>query len=268
MTPADKAALEQRLGHEFRDAELLALALRHASIAESRQKSNERLEFLGDAVLGLVACQRIYEKFPDLLEGEMTKIKSMVVSRQTCAQIGTDLGLQDLLSLGKGMKSPDAPLPPSLAAAALEAVVAALYIDGGLEVARRFLLPLLDERIVRAASSGHQENFKSILQHHAQQAYGATPVYSVLEEKGPDHAKHFHVQVRIQDRVFEPAWGASKKQAEQAAALEALRTLELMVLDEAGQAHLAKARKSSKPSETETAEKSSEPAREDATPSR
>lgn len=262
MTDSTRGELEARLGYRFANPELLELALRHASVADARVRSNERLEFLGDAVLGLIVCQRVYELFPDLLEGEMTKIKSLVVSRQSCAQIGNEIGLTRYLQLGKGMK-PGAPtstgapvagsgLPMSLSAAALEAVVAAMYLDAGPErglgVARAFLLPLLESRIRSAAASGHQENFKSILQHHVQQqepgqstgqsradadagasgSVAAAPLYVVLAQRGPDHAKHFQIAVRVAGRTFEPAWGASKKQAEQAAALNALRELGLI----------------------------------------
>jgi ribonuclease-3 len=232
-TAEARRALEARLGHTFRNPELLELALRHASIADSRVRSNERLEFLGDAVLGLIACQRIYELYPDLLEGEMTKIKSLVVSRQSCAQMGDQIGLTEFLVLGKGMKpGPNQALPMSLSAAALEAIVAAIYLDAGpergLQRAREFLLPLLEDRIAAAAASGHQENFKSILQHHVQQTPSLGmhgPVYVVLDERGPDHAKQFQVCVIVGERRFEPAWGPNKKQAEQQAAVNALREL-------------------------------------------
>jgi ribonuclease-3 len=232
-TAEARRALEARLGHTFTNPDLLDLALRHASIADLRVRSNERLEFLGDAVLGLIVCQRIYELYPELLEGEMTKIKSLVVSRQSCAQMGDQIGLTEFLVLGKGMKpGPNQSLPMSLSAAALEAIVAAIYLDAGpeqgLQRARAFLLPLVEERIAAAAASGHQENFKSILQHHVQQSPSLGvhgPVYVVLDERGPDHAKQFQVCVIVGERRFEPAWGANKKQAEQQAAVNALREL-------------------------------------------
>ncbi len=219
-----RIAAEQRLGHQFSDPALLECALTHASIADTRQDSNERMEFLGDSVLGLVACEVTYHIFPQMLEGEMTKIKSTVVSRQTCAMIARQLGLESLLSLGKGMQGKNA-LPQSLAAAVLESVVAAVYLDGGLEAARRFLTPILEPIIRRAEASGHQENFKSVLQQHAQQHLTDTPAYLVLDEKGPDHAKCFEVCVEIGARRFPSCWGQSKKQAEQMAALNALQEL-------------------------------------------
>ena len=213
--------VELILGHRFTNKAMLDQALRHASVTDARVKSNERLEFLGDAVLGLIVCQRTFEKFPSLLEGEMTKIKSAVVSRLTCAQIGKELGLEGHLTIGKGMRGHEV-LPQSLAAAAVEALVAAVFLDGGLDAARRFLLPLLEPRIDAAAASGHQENFKSLLQQWSQQALGLTPLYSIIGQRGPDHAKQFSVTVQVGERTFEACWGNSKKLAEQQAALVAL----------------------------------------------
>lgn len=218
---------EKALGHRFKDPALLARAFTHASIADQRVDSNERMEFLGDSVLGLVVSERIYLRYPTLLEGEMTKIKSTAVSRQTCAMIARALGLDELLITGKGMQHTEA-MPPSLAAAVLESVIAAIYLDGGYSAAERFIVPLVDPLIERAAASGHQENFKSVLQQHAQQSGQATPMYRVLDEKGPDHSKCFKVCVEIATQRFSAAWGQSKKQAEQAAALNALTELGLL----------------------------------------
>lgn len=215
---------QRRVGYRFNDPTLVERALTHASIADNRRESNERLEFLGDSVLGLICCEQIFSMYPDLLEGEMTKIKSTVVSRQTCAVIAKQLELEDLLILGKGMKVHKV-LPQSLAAALIESLVGAMYLDGGLEVARSFLRPLLEPLITRAFASGHQENFKSVLQQIAQQQYGTSPSYVVLDEKGPDHAKCFELCVELAGRRFAAVWGASKKAAEQQAALNALREL-------------------------------------------
>lgn len=224
---------QTRIGHRFTDTGNLVRALTHASVAELRRDSNERLEFLGDAVLGLVCCELIFQAFPDYLEGEMTKIKSAVVSRQTCAALARDLKLDDLLVLGKGMQGQRV-LPQSLAAATLEAVTAAIYLDAGLDAARKFLVPLLRPLIDRNANSGHQDNFKSVLQQHAQQRYGAAPMYVILDEKGPDHAKCFEIAVELGGKRFASTWGSSKKQAEQAAALAALREMGVVHVDDAG----------------------------------
>lgn len=217
-------AAESALGYTFRDRAHLNLALTHASVVEARVDSNERMEFLGDSVLGLVVCARIYERYPRLLEGEMTKIKSLAVSRQVCSEIARELGLAEFLVLGKGMQG-SSDMPASLPASALEAVIAAIYLDGGMEAASDFLMPLVDPHIDRAAESGHQQNFKSVLQQHAQRLSEGTPVYRVLDEKGPDHAKCFKVCVELGGRKFTASWAQSKKRAEQMAALAALRDL-------------------------------------------
>ena len=218
---------EKIIGYHFKDPDLLVRAMTHASVAEKRLDSNERMEFLGDSVLGMVVADRIFRRYPSLLEGEMTKIKSTTVSRQTCAMLARTMGLDTLLVVGKGMQRNEA-APQSLAAAVFESVIAALYIDGGYGAAEAFIGPKLDPLIDRAAASGHQENFKSVLQQHAQQGDLETPAYRVLDEKGPDHAKCFKVCVEIGARRFESSWGQSKKQAEQAAALNALTELGLV----------------------------------------
>lgn len=226
MDPTTLHAAQTAIGHTFSRPDLLDLALTHASVSEDRLRSNERMEFLGDAVLGLVVCEMLYERFPGLLEGELTKIKSTIVSRRTCAQIASRLGLSSLLALGKGMQStrPDT-MPQSLAAAVLEAVIAAVYLDAGYDAARAIIRPMLAELVDRAAESGHQHNYKSVLQQHAQKAWNETPQYKVLDEKGPDHAKCFKVCVEVGGKRYEACWGQSKKQAEQEAALIALHEL-------------------------------------------
>lgn len=231
------AEAETALGYRFRDPLLLETALKHASIADARVQSNERLEFLGDAVLGLVVCDALYRRFSDLLEGDLTKIKSSVVSRRTCAEIATELNLPDLLDLGKGMCG-RWELPPSVAAAVYESLIGAIYVDGGLEPAREFIMRHVAPRIEQAVRLGHQYNFKSVLQQSAQRNGRHTPQYLVLDEKGPDHAKCFEVCVDIGARRFEPCWGPSKKEAEQQAALAALLELGVAVIDESGEVRL------------------------------
>ncbi|TVQ62880.1 MAG: ribonuclease III [Phycisphaerales bacterium] len=225
MDDATRQAAEHTLGYRFKNPELLARSLRHASVTDDRLESNERMEFLGDAVLGMVACDLIYQGYPDHLEGDMTKLKSTVVSRRTCARIARQLGLEDMLELGKGMRNNCDRLPCSLSACVLEAVIAAVYLDGGIDAARAFLEPLLEPCIDEAANCGHQQNFKSVLQQHATGDGLAQPTYRVLDEQGPDHAKAFKVAVEIDTRRFPPSWGNNKKAAEQQAALNALREL-------------------------------------------
>ncbi|MDG2201314.1 MAG: ribonuclease III [Phycisphaerales bacterium] len=233
MESSNFANLQVTLGHEFKNHDLLERAVSHASGTDHRLQSNERLEFLGDAVLGMVVCSYIYETFPDILEGEMTKIKSMVVSRQVCAEVAEELQLTEYLQLGKGMSS-RSNMPASVGAAAFESLIGAVYVDGGLEPAREFILQQLRHRIHEAEESGHHENFKSVLQQHAQKTIGVTPVYSVLDEQGPDHAKCFEVGVEISGRHFDSCWGSSKKRAEQDAALNALIELGFVHRNEDG----------------------------------
>lgn len=237
MTQDELNRIQDLLSHEFSDAELVQRALTHASLVENRLQSNERLEFLGDAVLGLVVCAFLFQQYPDLLEGEMTKIKSTVVSRRICAEIAAELGFDELLRLGKGMNQSVA-LPGSVLAAVFEALVGALYLDGGLKAAQDFILRVMGNRIESAARSGHQHNFKSVLQQTAQQSLGLTPQYVILDEKGPDHAKCFEVAVEIGARRFGSCWGPSKKQAEQEAALQALHELGYATRAENGDIHI------------------------------
>ena len=156
----------------------------------------------------------------------MTKIKSAVVSRASCAVVAARIGLGELMVLGKGMIS-RRELPQSVLASVYESIVGGLYLDGGLEPAKAFILRDMEERIRRANRSGHQSNFKSVLQQVAVQRELGIPSYHVLDEKGPDHAKCFEVAVELGDKRFPSCWAASKKQAEQDAALEALHDLGL-----------------------------------------
>lgn len=226
--------LEQMLEYRFRDLALLKEALTHASIADDRRSSNERLEFLGDSVLGLVVCHRLFELYPDYLEGDLTKLKSAVVSRNTCAVVANALGLTDMIFVGKGMtgRSGAAQRPSSLAAGALESIIAAIYLDGGLEAARAFILRHTEEHISSFAATTHQQNYKSLLQQHAQKVMGVTPQYELLDEKGPDHSKCFEVHVVIGAQSFGSAWGNTKKAAEQRAAQIALEELGVLAREE------------------------------------
>lgn len=227
----------ETLGHHFAQPDYLREALTHASVAGDRLLSNERMEFLGDAVLGFVVCDYLYRTYPDLHEGEMTKIKSAVVSRRVCAQVSQKLDLSAMLMVGKGMSNRPS-LPSSIVAAVLESVIAAVYLDGGLDAARAFVLRHFKGSLDDAAVSTHLSNFKSVLQQYAQKHLPGTPEYLLLDEKGPDHAKCFEVCAALHGRRFSPAWAASKKEAEQKAALNALRDLSLAWTDEHGRVHI------------------------------
>jgi ribonuclease III len=207
--------------YRFRKPKLLRAALTHASGADTRLASNERLEFLGDSVLGVVVCEQLFERFPNYQEGDLTKIKSVVVSRRTCARISRELNLGDFLFLGKGMNVHTA-VPASLLADVFESLVAAIYLDGGLEAAREFILRYVLPEIEREAAGAQGSNFKSLLQQVAQREFGATPRYELRDEQGPDHHKCFKVAAVIGKHPYAPAWGRNKKEAEQKAAMNAL----------------------------------------------
>jgi len=213
--------IEQITGYEFSNRDLLHKAFTHSSAVDNRLFSNERLEFLGDSILGMVICQDLFERFPDYLEGDLTQIKSMLVSRRACAKIIKQLSLQKFLRVGKGMNESRA-LVGSLAAGAMESLIAAIYIDGGFEAARSFILRMFDSLIEQANAEQVRGNFKSMLQQYAQQHLNLTPIYELLDEKGPDHDKCFEVEAVVGVRRFPSAWGTNKKDAEQKAAFNAL----------------------------------------------
>ncbi|MBJ41731.1 MAG: ribonuclease III [Planctomycetaceae bacterium] len=216
---------EELIGYRFGDQDLLRAALTHASGAQHRLASNERLEFLGDAILGAVVCESLYRRFPLLLEGELTKIKSVVVSRQVCAKISHLLRLEDCLIVGRGI-STGQPVPSSLMADVFEAVVAAIYFDGGMAAAADFVMRWISPEINRVYNGASDNNYKSILQQIVQRDFGDTPTYCVKQEYGPDHSKYFQVVACFDGRDFTPAWGRNKKEAEQRAAGNALAELE------------------------------------------
>ena len=220
--------VEQIIGYQFSNRDLLQKAFIHSSAVENRLLSNERLEFLGDSILAVIICQTLFERFKGYLEGDLTKIKSMLVSRRTCAAAAKQLGLQKFLKVGKGMANSRA-LSGSLAAGLLEAVICVIYIDGGLDAAQSFILRTFSSLIDQADARQAQGNFKSLLQQHAQQQLNVTPVYELLDEKGPDHNKCFESEAVIGGHHFPGAWGTNKKEAEQKAAFNAL--VELGVLE-------------------------------------
>lgn len=222
--PTDLAECEQRIGYTFRDRGLLEAAVTHASGAVNRLASNERLEFLGDAILGFVVCEKLYARFPDSLEGDLTRIKSAVVSRETCARVSHELGLVEFLVVGKGLMV-DSAVPTSVLSDLFESLVAAIYLDGGIEPARDLIERFMEQEIVNVAAGTRGLNHKSLLQQVSQRDFGITPTYSVVDEQGPDHNKTFQVLAQIGKRSYPPAWGRNKKEAEQRAAAHALSEL-------------------------------------------
>jgi ribonuclease-3 len=203
-------------------------ALAHRSwVAEAPagSESNERLEFLGDSVLGLVVTDHVYRTYPELPEGELAKVRASVVSAAALAEVAVELGLGDAVSLGKGEGASGGREKPSILSDALEAVIGAVYLDGGWVAAQAFVMDLLGERIEDGAAGPGGQDYKTRLQELSARTYESVPVYEVVDE-GPDHAKQFFAAVRVGDRRFTGGEGRNKKQAEQAAAKlawEALR---------------------------------------------
>ena len=221
----DAQDCQDRLGHRFADPTLLRAALVHSSGADSPQQSNERLEFLGDAILGMIVCEYLHGRYPQRMEGELTRMKSVAVSRRTCTAVARRLGLASDLFVGRGLIT-QKELPGSVLAAVCEAVIAAIYLDGGLPAARGFVLAQFVPVIDRIAADEGLGNAKSTLQHLAQRQFGAVPTYEMVAQSGPDHRKSFRVTAVIGGRRFPPAWGDNKKQAQQNAAANALQELE------------------------------------------
>ena len=213
---------QETIGYKFRQPELLRAALTHTSSADCRMNSNERLEFLGDSVLGLITCEQLFQRFPDYQEGDLTKVKSVVVSRRICARISRQLHLGDFLFLGRGMS---VEVPANLLADVIESLIAAIYLDGGLEATKEFILPYIGPEIDRVVENTHGGNYKSVLQQTAQRDLGHTPEYRVLDEKGPDHSKCFKISAWVGRHHYPAAWGRNKKEAEQRAACNALSQL-------------------------------------------
>lgn len=215
---------EEIIGYEFQDKSYLGEAITHASVADSRLVSYERLEFLGDSILGFVVCDHLFATFPNWLEGDLTQIKSHVVSRESCAKIGRQLDLEKILIVGKGVGTRGR-VPKSLLANAFESIVAAIYLDGGLGPVRAFLMPLVKTRVKDAIEGDFAKNYKADLQQYAQKRYGAPPVYELQGSRGPDHEKWFKIAARVSKVTYAPSWGKNKKQAEQRAAANALAAI-------------------------------------------
>ncbi len=222
----DFQKFEQTAGVKFRDEKLLKQAFTHRSyINENRDSGlehNERLEFLGDAVLELVITDFLFRKMKEADEGELTTLRSALVNADTCAKVAQTLGVNDFLLLSKGEAKDNGRARQYILANTLEALIGALYLDQDYEAAKKFILknvaPLMEE-ILKA---GSWIDAKSLFQEKAQEHKGHTPVYKTVKESGPDHDKHFTVRVSVGDEVYGEGEGKSKQDAEQAAAEQAL----------------------------------------------
>ncbi|MGV3483035.1 MAG: ribonuclease III [Planctomycetaceae bacterium] len=215
---------QQIVEHTFNNPLLLHAALTHASCATHRLANNERLEFLGDSVLGIVVCEWLYQEYPEYSEGDLTKIKSSVVSRRSCGKAACELGLDTCLIVGKGVTKSRS-FPRSLVSDVFESVVAAIYLDAGLDTIRARLRKWLAAEVAAAVEDQNSGNFKSTLQQYAQRECASTPIYRLVSESGPDHRKRFQVAAVINNQQYHPAWGNNKKDAEQHAAANALAML-------------------------------------------
>jgi ribonuclease-3 len=225
---ADSAELEKTLGLRFKNPLLLEQALVHSSyINESpnTDTSNERLEFLGDAVLGLIIGGELYRRLPQATEGKMTELRSSLVRGDALHRIARDIKLGDYLYLGKGEEASGGRLKPANLAGAMEAVIAAVFLDQGLNKTRDFILRLMDKELNKILSQGTRPDYKSKLQELIQARNQQTPAYQVIEETGPDHDRSFTVEVRMGNIVLGRGTGRSKKSAEEEAARSALERL-------------------------------------------
>jgi ribonuclease-3 len=219
--------LEEKLHYHFKNPELLKTALTHSSYANERHTpngSNERLEFLGDAVLGAVVADYLFRHFPDLPEGDLTKKRAALVCEKACCGFSQQMDVGRYLLLSHGEQNSGGRTRPSILADAFESITAAIYLDGGIREARnfilRFVLPLLG-----ASKPKTFKDYKTLLQEIVQKNPDDSLEYALVGESGPDHDKHFTVEVRLDHNVMGKGGGRSKKEAEQQAAREALRLM-------------------------------------------
>ena len=215
---------EKILEYSYNDQNLLEQALTHSSSKHSVNGGNERLEYLGDAVLGLAISEYLFKTFENYQEGELTRIKSAVVSGNSLAQVINELGIVAFVSIGKGLAM-KARIPVSVLANVFEAIVASIYLDGGFEPARNFCVRTLEPLIEEVDKRKTMRNYKSLLQQYSQKRFAVMPEYHMVAERGPEHLKSFKVEVRVDGRVFKAGWGRSKKDAEMMAAQVALESL-------------------------------------------
>ena len=234
MTPLDILRkqipqVEDKLGVIFENKELLVLAFIHRSFVNEFRKlseqHNERLEFLGDSVLGLVMAEFLYRRLPSHPEGALSQLRSRLVDAASCEQYLQKLKLEEYILLGKGERQSSEKIRSSILADVFEAIVGAIYLDGGFLVVRSFLQAHFEE-IIEGAIGAPARNYKAELQDYSQKRYQKPPVYRVVHESGPDHAKQFSIVVLLDDQEMGEGIGSSKKEAEQRAASAALGKIE------------------------------------------
>jgi ribonuclease-3 len=225
---SDFNALQQKLGYQFHDDNLLRLALTHPSIAHEQEtmvQHNQRLEFLGDAVLGLILTRELYDRYPDLGEGPLTKARAQLVNQRTLAEQSRRLGLGECLIMSRGELTHGGPERPSSLADAYEAVAGAIFLDGGFEAARAFVLRCFSDAFAEVSGIPNLSNPKGELQEVLQSDSNEPPRYEVTSASGPDHDRDFECAVFHEGRELGRGRGKSKRAAESDAALAALRAL-------------------------------------------
>ena len=219
-------SLEEKIGYTFKDKELLKKALTHTSYAyEHGIESNEKLEFLGDSILEFVSSIYLYNNYPNLKEGEMTKVRATVVCETSLHKIAQMHGFSDFLYLGKSERTTNKEVRPAILADSVEAVIAAIYFDSGLEEAEKFIINNLKEEIEIATKNVGIKDHKTILQEKLQVNGNVNIKYEIINETGPDHDKTFTAEVKLNGKVLAVGEGKTKKQAEMDAAGKALETL-------------------------------------------
>jgi ribonuclease-3 len=227
--PMPIGRLEETIGYAFRDQNQLILALTHSSYCnetkgkEPKSACNERLEFLGDSVLSFITSRYLYETYPKLPEGRLSPIRAKAVCEKTLCKLAQEIGLGDYLFLGHGEEHTNGRKRPSILADAFEALLAAMYLDGGIEPVREFLLPRITKEIDAIVESGADLDYKTALQQVIQQERGDILEYVIVGESGPAHQKTFAVEARLNGNVLGKGNGSSKRAAEQCAAREALK---------------------------------------------
>lgn len=221
--------LQEVIGFPFDDDSLLREALVHRSYLNENPSfpsaDNQRLEFLGDALLDFVAGDYLYRRYPKMREGELTSLRAALVKEETLARFAQALGLGRYLYLGRGEEESGGRERPSLLADAFEALVGALYLDGGLKPAESFILRFLEPETEQIVAQGELRDYKSLFQEEAQRRFQSTPLYRTIDERGPDHNKVFTVEVLIEEKLCGRGEGTTKQAAEQEAARQALEKI-------------------------------------------
>ena len=222
----EKQELQKNIGYQFEDESLLNKAMTHTSYAyENNVESNEKLEFLGDSILEFISSKYIFKNYPNLKEGEMTKVRAQVVCEQSLYKIAKMHNFSDFLNLGKSEKLSGGKERPAILADSVEAVIAAMYIDGGLKVAEKFIIENLKNEIELATKHVGQKDYKTVLQEKLQIHGDVKIEYILLNESGPDHDKRFEMEVRCNGKKLAVGTGKSKKLAQMDAAHNAIESL-------------------------------------------